>query len=85
MAIVMPLAFIPSPSSNGVSIGPFFFHAYGIAYVFAVAAAIVISRWGWRRQGGDPDLVYEVAMWAFPAGLVGGANLLRHHDSQPGA
>jgi len=72
MEIVMPLAFIPSPSSNGFSIGPLFFHAYGIAYVCAVAAAIAISRWGWRRQGGDPDLIYEVAMWAFPAGLVGG-------------
>ncbi|HEY2260453.1 MAG TPA: prolipoprotein diacylglyceryl transferase [Solirubrobacteraceae bacterium] len=65
-------AFIPSPSSNGLSIGPFFFHAYGIAYVFAVAAAIFISRWGWRRQGGDPDLCYDVAIWAFPAGLIGG-------------
>jgi prolipoprotein diacylglyceryl transferase len=67
-----PLASVPSPSSNGFSLGPFFFHAYGIAYVFAVAAAILISRWGWRRKGGDPDLVYEVAMWGFPAGLVGG-------------
>ena len=53
---VIALAFIPSPSSNGFSIGPLFFHAYGIAYVFAVAAAILISRWGWRAQGGDPDL-----------------------------
>jgi prolipoprotein diacylglyceryl transferase len=65
-------AFIPSPSSNGFHVGPFFFHAYGIAYVFAVAAAILVSRWGWRRQGGDPDLVYDVAIWAFPAGLIGG-------------
>ncbi len=68
----MPLASIPSPPENGFSIGPFFFHAYGIAYVFAVAAAIAISRWGWRRKGGDPDLCYEVAMWGFPAGLIGG-------------
>jgi len=66
------LASIPSPAENGFHLGPFFFHAYGIAYVFAVAAAIGISRWGWRRKGGDPDLPYEVAMWAFPAGLVGG-------------
>ncbi|HEX8976605.1 MAG TPA: prolipoprotein diacylglyceryl transferase [Solirubrobacteraceae bacterium] len=64
--------FIPSPPSNGFNLGPLFFHAYGIAYVFAVAGAILISRWGWRRQGGDPDLVYEIAMWAFPAGLIGG-------------
>jgi prolipoprotein diacylglyceryl transferase len=68
----MLLSSIPSPTSNGFSIGPFFFHAYGIAYVFAVAGAIFVSRWGWKRQGGDPDLCYEVAMWAFPAGLIGG-------------
>ena len=68
----MPLSFIPSPSANGFSVGPFFFHAYGIAYVFAVIAAIVVSRWGWKRMGGDPDLCYEVAMWGFPAGLIGG-------------
>jgi prolipoprotein diacylglyceryl transferase len=66
------LASIPSPAENGFHVGPLFFHAYGIAYVFAVAAAIAISRWGWRRKGGDPDLAYEVATWAFPAGLVGG-------------
>jgi prolipoprotein diacylglyceryl transferase len=69
---VIPLSFIPSPSSNGFSVGPFFFHAYGIAYVFAVIAAIVVSRWGWKRMGGNPDLCYEVAMWGFPAGLIGG-------------
>jgi prolipoprotein diacylglyceryl transferase len=65
-------ASIPSPHSNGFSLGPFFFHAYGIAYVFAVAAAILISRRRWAKAGGDPDLIYEVAMWGFPAGLIGG-------------
>jgi prolipoprotein diacylglyceryl transferase len=65
-------AFIPSPHENGFHVGPLFFHAYGIAYVFAVAAAILISRRRWAKTGGDPDLIYEVAMWGFPAGLVGG-------------
>jgi len=69
--VIVPGA-LPSPSSNGFSIGPFFFHAYGIAYVFAVAAAIYISRRRWGRVGGDPELCYEIAMWAFPAGLIGG-------------
>ena len=66
------LASIASPSSNGFYIGPLFFHAYGIAYVVAVAAAIAISRWGWRRVGGDPELPIQVAIWGFPAGLIGG-------------
>ena len=68
----MSFASIPSPSSNGLSVGPFFFHAYGIAYVFAVLAAILVTRVRWERIGGKRELVYEVAMWGFPAGLIGG-------------
>lgn len=67
-----PLAYIPSPAHNGFYVGPFFFHAYGICYVIAVAAAVVITRHRWRKVGGDPDIVYEVAKWGFPAGLIGG-------------
>jgi prolipoprotein diacylglyceryl transferase len=66
------LASIPSPSGNGFYIGPLFFHAYGIMYVLAVTAAILISRRRWARVGGDPELVIDVAKWAFPAGLIGG-------------
>ena len=65
-------AYIPSPSHNGFYLGPLFVHAYGLAYVFAVAAAIFVTRWRWRRAGGDPDLCYEAAAWGFPAGLIGG-------------
>jgi prolipoprotein diacylglyceryl transferase len=66
------LAFIPSPSSNGFHVGPLFVHAYGLMYVLAVAAAIAITVRRWEARGGSRGLVYEVAMWAFPAGLVGG-------------
>ncbi|MGI8429197.1 MAG: prolipoprotein diacylglyceryl transferase [Solirubrobacteraceae bacterium] len=71
-----PYSFIPSPSSNGVQIGPFFLHAYGVAYVLAVAAAILIVRRRWTQAAGQagsaPDLASQVATWAFPAGLIGG-------------
>jgi prolipoprotein diacylglyceryl transferase len=69
---MIPLAYIPSPAENGFSIGPFFFHAYGIAYVFAVAAAILVSQRLWVKEGGDKDLSYATAWWGFPAGLIGG-------------
>jgi prolipoprotein diacylglyceryl transferase len=69
---VTPFAYIPSPSESGFHVGPLFFHAYGIAYVFAVAAAILVTRWGWARRGGDPHLPAEIAVWGFPAGLIGG-------------
>lgn len=66
------IASIPSPSSNGINLGPFEIHAYGLMYALAVTAAILIVRRRWRNLGGDPDLVYDVAIWGFPAGLVGG-------------
>ncbi len=65
-------AYIPSPAENGFSVGPFFVHAYGLMYVLAVAAAIMIARHRWAKEGGDPNLPSEVALWGFPAGLIGG-------------
>jgi prolipoprotein diacylglyceryl transferase len=65
-------AAIPSPPSNGLHLGPLFVHAYGLAYVVAITAAVVITRRRWKAQGGDPGLVDEVAMWGVPAGLIGG-------------
>jgi prolipoprotein diacylglyceryl transferase len=69
---VIAPSFIPSPSENGFHIGPLFIHAYGLAYVFAVAAAILVTSALWRREGEDPKLPGEIALWAFPAGLIGG-------------
>ncbi len=34
--------------------------------------AIFVTRWRWRKVGGDPDIAYEAAAWGFPAGLIGG-------------
>jgi len=66
------LAAIPSPPSNGISVGPIFFHAYGLAYVAAVLAAVWICSRRWEAQGGSRELVQECAVWGFPAGILGG-------------
>jgi prolipoprotein diacylglyceryl transferase len=66
------IAAIPSPHDSGIDLGPFFLHAYGVLYAVAVIAAVIITRRRWAARGGDPELVDEVALWGFPAGLVGG-------------
>jgi prolipoprotein diacylglyceryl transferase len=38
-------------------------------YAIAVIAAVLITK---RRWSGKPELVDEVALWGFPAGLIGG-------------
>jgi prolipoprotein diacylglyceryl transferase len=66
------LASLPSPAENGFNIGPLFFRAYGICYVFAVLGAVVVTSRRWEKLGGDGALVQECALWGFPAGLIGG-------------
>jgi prolipoprotein diacylglyceryl transferase len=68
----VPVAFIPSPPSNGVHLGPLFLHAYGLAYAIAVITAVAITVRRWEAKGGKRELVYEVALWGFPAGVSGG-------------
>jgi prolipoprotein diacylglyceryl transferase len=66
------LASIPSPGSSGIRIGPLELHAYGLMYVLAVLAAIFVTTRLWESRGGRRELVYQVAMVGFPAGLIGG-------------
>ena len=63
---------IPSPPENGFYIGPLFIHVYGLMYVVGITVAIIIARRRWSAQGGDPDLVGDVALWSVPAGIIGG-------------
>jgi prolipoprotein diacylglyceryl transferase len=69
---LLTLAFIPSPPENGFHIGPLFVHAYGLAYVVAVTVAVLIASRRWETLGGHRELVQDVALWGFPAGLIGG-------------
>jgi prolipoprotein diacylglyceryl transferase len=66
------LAFIPSPATNGFRLGPLDIHFYGLMYVVAIILAVIITRRRWRAVGGNPDLVGDVALWAVPAGIIGG-------------
>src|SRR5262249_56562756 len=63
---------IPSPSVNGFHIGSVYVHYYGLMYVIGITLAILITQRRWRRMGGDPGLVGDVALWAVPAGIIGG-------------
>ena len=66
------IASIPSPKTGEFHLGPLLVHAYGLLYGVAVVAAVLIARKRWVSRGGSAELVDEVALWGFPAGLIGG-------------
>ncbi len=71
-SVPLRLAFIPSPAVSGFHLGPLFIHVYGLMYVIGIALAIYITARRWEAAGGDRALVYDVAMWVVPAGIIGG-------------
>jgi prolipoprotein diacylglyceryl transferase len=71
MALASPL-YIPSPSVNGFHLGSAYIHFYGLMYVIGITLAILITQRRWKAAGGDVGLVGDVALWAVPAGIVGG-------------
>jgi prolipoprotein diacylglyceryl transferase len=65
------LAFIPSPSSGTIDLGPFTIHMYGLMLLLAIAASCALTGYRWVKWGGDWDLVFRVAVWGVAAGIVG--------------
>jgi prolipoprotein diacylglyceryl transferase len=65
------LSYIPSPSDGVVHVGPLSIHLYGLTLLVAILACVWLTTYRWKRQGGDPDLVIRVTVWAVGLGVVG--------------
>jgi phosphatidylglycerol---prolipoprotein diacylglyceryl transferase len=65
------LAFISSPGTGTLDLGPLTIHMYGLTLLVAIAACILLTGYRWTRRGGDWDLVLKVAVWGVAAGIVG--------------
>jgi prolipoprotein diacylglyceryl transferase len=67
-----PLAFIPPPPTNGIHLGPLFFHLYGLCIATGILAAVSLARRRWQQAGHDPAELERAAFWGVVAGFVGG-------------
>ena len=63
---------IPSPSQSLLEIGPLTIHFYALCIIAGVAAAIFIGNRRYIKSGGAPGVVGDVAIYAVPAGIIGG-------------
>ncbi|MDO5048269.1 MAG: prolipoprotein diacylglyceryl transferase [Actinomycetaceae bacterium] len=64
-------AAIPSPPQGVWYLGPIPLRAYGLLIAFAMVVAVLLTRRRYERRGGDGELVFDVALWAIPFGIVG--------------
>lgn len=62
---------IPSPSVGVWYVGPVPLRAYGIIIAVGMVIALAWASRRYARRGGDPDLLFDLALWAIPMGIVG--------------
>jgi prolipoprotein diacylglyceryl transferase len=67
----MPVAFLPSPASDIWHLGPVPVRAFTLCMVAGVLAGLWLTDWRYRRAGGQPGTVLNVATVAVPVGIVG--------------
>ena len=65
-------SFIPTPSRSAVGLGPVTIHFYALCILVGTIVAIVLGRRRYAALGGDPDEILDIAIYAIPAGIVGG-------------
>jgi prolipoprotein diacylglyceryltransferase len=66
----MPLASIPSTPRSVWHLGPLPFRAQALCVVAGILLAVWIADRRYRKAGGRPGVITDVAAWAVPAGLI---------------
>jgi prolipoprotein diacylglyceryltransferase len=67
----MPLASIPSPGHAAWRLGPLSLRAYALCVIAGIIVAVVLASRRYRRSGGAPGVILDVAAWAVPFGVAG--------------
>lgn len=65
------IGYIPSPPANGISIGSFELHVYGLLIAIGVLAAAWFAQRRWVKLGGFAGTMVPIAFWAVVCGLIG--------------
>lgn len=66
------LAYIPSPAQGVWHLGPIPIRAYALCIIAGIIAALLVGDRRWTARGGEPGVIYDIALWAVPFGLIGG-------------
>ncbi|MDT5022622.1 MAG: hypothetical protein QOI33_3146 [Mycobacterium sp.] len=66
------LAFFPSPPQGVWHLGPVPLRAYALFIIVGIIAALLIGDRRWEARGGERGVIYDIALWAVPFGLIGG-------------
>ena len=70
--MTMAPTYFPSPPQGVWYLGPVPIRAYALCIIVGILAALLIGDRRWAARGGERGVIYDIALWAVPFGLVGG-------------
>ncbi|MER6319996.1 prolipoprotein diacylglyceryl transferase [Streptomyces sp. NPDC001581] len=79
----MDLAYLPSPSTGVLHLGPVPLRAYAFCIILGIFVAVWLGNRRWVARGGDQGVIADVTLWAVPFGIAGGR--LYHVITSPDA
>ena len=65
-------ASFPSPPRGVWHLGFLPIRAYALFIIAGIIVALVLGDRRWVARGGEPGVIYDIALWAVPFGLIGG-------------
>lgn len=76
------LANFPSPPQGVWYLGPIPIRAYALCIITGIIVALTLTLRRYKARGGDPDMVWDAAIVAIPAGIIGGRmyHVITDHD-----
>ena len=66
------IAYFPSPPRGVWHIWLVPIRAYALFIIIGIVAALLIGDRRWEARGGERGVIYDIALWAVPFGLIGG-------------
>lgn len=66
------IAYFPSPPRGVWHLGPVPIRAYALFIIIGIVAALLIGDRRWEARGGERGVIYDIALWSVPFGLIGG-------------
>ncbi|KAA1247243.1 prolipoprotein diacylglyceryl transferase [Mycobacterium simiae] len=66
------LAYLPSPPRGVWHLGPLPIRAYALFIIAGIIVALIIGDRRFVARGGERGVVYDIALWMVPFGLIGG-------------
>ena len=64
--------YFPSPPQGVWHLGPLPIRAYALFIITGIVVALMIGDRRWVARGGERGVIYDIALWVVPFGLIGG-------------